>query len=1198
MKRPAEDSNFDVKELKPEMKPQEKNEEYNKGPTPLFVANVTKLGSAKRWKQNAVVNQKFMMTLDQQRSPKESEDLNIAATHAIAEATDHLIEELQIPEDYWMTLQIGSREHRRDGLTGETWKIDVGDFTKRAAMTQAVLQNLSHVLNSGEFITNDVGFSASVLFSRPERKGGKRAGASPGQKIWEQMAKESKCVCEIKNKDTLCCARAIVVMREYAKRQPGEPNTFKNISLDRGINTQQLKEAKKLHQEANVPEGLCGLDEVNTFQEYLGQQGFRIIVVDATRGGVIFKGDKYEDENKIIALVKSVYVDEQNQEKAHYDGLYSIPGFMNRSYFCKKCCKGYNSEDSAHHRCQAKNCPACKRNTANDEEGCQDFTLWAKPDRSCRICKREFYGKQCFLAHFIETVEENKDMKKTRERLEQRLHERLTPILELKSTCRDFQRCPQCMVTYKVNQDFPHKCLHAQCKHCLEFVPIYQHKCYITSEEEQKFKRALQKLRSKKKKIETILETIVEGLPDQSTQDEIDALIAQRKKKLKDLDYINMGVPMVEIQLPDLQEKVIDELLDEEVSLEGITLDMVNERLPKEKLTKKIYADDLIFGDIECLIDSNKTFIPILICFTKGRNKTIYHHWGTNCVSLFLDTVQTWAEEEKQENGGKGKLPEYTIFFHNLKGFDGVLTTNTRYNQNLKVTDQMGTGTKMLHFKHHNLIFKDSLNFFNMPLAAFPKTFGLTELKKGFFPHKFSMLEHLHYEGKIPDLKFFEPQHMSKDKKEECETWHAEQVLKGETWNFQNEMLDYCKSDVQLLREGCLKFAQDTKNEAGFNPLTQCITIASTCHYFWRNHQMQPKTIAVEPVQGWGGLKVNQSKIALQWLYLEDLKLGGNRIKHSRNGGEQVLQIKGSRVTVDGYDHITKTVYEFQGCEYHGCRKCKPNGRHVKTFHHPDRTVEEIYQVTQRKTELLKEAGYTVKEQWECDFNKKLKQCPNLQEQIDKMSWVSPLNPREAFFGGRTGMAKCYYQAGKEEEILYEDFTSLYPTINKYGTYPIGHPHIIVNPVNQNIQDYFGIAKVNVLAPEKLLHPVLPVKQNEKLLFPLCIKCAEDQAEQPWFERTNLCPHSDKERMMTGTWCTPELLKAVEKGYQILKIHEVWHFPEDQRKEGLFAPYVNTWLKHKTEASGWPSGVETEEQKATYIHDYKEHEGIDLDPEK
>ena len=46
-------------------------------------------------------------------------------------------------------------------------------------------------------------------------------------------------------------------------------------------------------------------------------------------------------------------------------------------------------------------------------------------------------------------------------------------------------------------------------------------------------------------------------------------------------------------------------------------------------------------------------------------------------------------------------------------------------------------------------------------------------------------------------------------------------------------------------------------------------------------------------------------------------------------------------------------------------------------------------------------------------------------------------------------MAKCHYQAEENEEILYEDFTSLYPTINKYGIYPIGHPQIIVNPTDQ-----------------------------------------------------------------------------------------------------------------------------------------------------
>ena len=94
------------------------------------------------------------------------------------------------------------------------------------------------------------------------------------------------------------------------------------------------------------------------------------------------------------------------------------------------------------------------------------------------------------------------------------------------------------------------------------------------------------------------------------------------------------------------------------------------------------------------------------------------------------------------------------------------------------------------------------------------------------------------------------------------------------------------------MKEGCLKFAEDTKRDAGFNPLLQCITIASTCHYFWRNHQMQPKTIAVEPLHGWGGLKTSQSKVAFQWLYYQDKQLGGNRIKHARNGAEQVIQVK------------------------------------------------------------------------------------------------------------------------------------------------------------------------------------------------------------------------------------------------------------------------------------------------------------------
>ena len=59
-----------------------------------------------------------------------------------------------------MTLQIGSREHRCEGLTGETWKIPVGDFTNHALYTQSLLYKLPNVLNSGEFITRV--FSISI----------------------------------------------------------------------------------------------------------------------------------------------------------------------------------------------------------------------------------------------------------------------------------------------------------------------------------------------------------------------------------------------------------------------------------------------------------------------------------------------------------------------------------------------------------------------------------------------------------------------------------------------------------------------------------------------------------------------------------------------------------------------------------------------------------------------------------------------------------------------------------------------------------------------------------------------------------------------------------------------------------------------------------------------------------------------------
>ena len=157
----------------------------------------------------------------------------------------------------------------------------------------------------------------------------------------------------------------------------------------------------------------------------------------------------------------------------------------------------------------------------------------------------------------------------------------------------------------------------------------------------------------------------------------------------------------------------------------------------------------------------------------------------------------------------------------------------------------------------------------------------------------------------------------------------------------------------------------------------------------------------------------------------------------------------------------------------------------------------------------------------------------------------------------------------------------------------MGHPEFIYAPDTVDLHPYFGLAKCTVLPPPGLYHPVLPYRTGDKLTFPLCRTCVENQLDRPLHAKTWQCPHTDPQRALTGTWCTPELHKAVEQGYVVLKIHEVWHFP--QSRQGLFAEYVNTWLKIKEEASGWPTDCRTQESQAQHLHDYARREGIHLD---
>ena len=358
---------------------------------------------------------------------------------------------------------------------------------------------------------------------------------------------------------------------------------------------------------------------------------------------------------------------------------------------------------------------------------------------------------------------------------------------------------------------------------------------------------------------------------------------------------------------------------------------------------------------------------------------------------------------------------------------------------------------------------------------------------------------------------------------------------------------------------------------------------------------------------GWHGATSKQSIKALKWLTWREHRLRqsastsstpvGDRICHAYNGGEVLVFTPGQSYLVDGFDELTNTEYEFHGCLWHGCPECFPK-RNEKSIR-SDRTFQELFEATQAKENIFFENNYSLMVIWECEWDRKVKTDPELQAFLSTIHIDDPLQPREAFFGGCTNAVTLYSSVDKTqgERIKYGDVTSLYPWVNKYTEYPVGHPTVITHPEDQDISSYFGEAKVTILPLFELFHPVLPFRCGGKLVFPLCRSCVETEMVKPFTERSTKCPHTEQERALTGTWCTREIVKTLDRGYKLISIQEVWHFPETQRVKGLFANYVNSWLKAKQESAGYPRDVITPEQKRDYVTHYKTREDISLDPE-
>ena len=158
-----------------------------------------------------------------------------------------------------------------------------------------------------------------------------------------------------------------------------------------------------------------------------------------------------------------------------------------------------------------------------------------------------------------------------------------------------------------------------------------------------------------------------------------------------------------------------------------------------------------------------------------------------------------------------------------------------------------------------------------------------------------------------------------------------------------------------------------------------------------------------------------------------------------------------------------------------------------------DTSMKDLLEGSIRKIERFKKLGFHVEVKWECEFKKELSINLGMKSFIESLKCDTPLEPRRAFFGGRTNAVCLYKEVNEREKVHYVDFTSLYPWTNKYCGIPIQQPEILMSEalLNRSPQEFFGLIKCDILPPTFLSHPVLPYRASGKVMFPLCRTCAE-----------------------------------------------------------------------------------------------------------
>jgi hypothetical protein len=572
---------------------------------------------------------------------------------------------------------------------------------------------------------------------------------------------------------------------------------------------------------------------------------------------------------------------------------------------------------------------------------------------------------------------------------------------------------------------------------------------------------------------------------------------------------------------------------------------------------------------------------------------------------------------------------EYEVFAfaHNGGKFDFMFICEELYLEGINPT-MLKRGNKLYELKvearkdqNSKIVFRDSLNLLSMPLGQLPSAFGLDVQEKPFFPYAACRDENYGVRmAKLPPKKDYLCQGMMPAKRKEFDQWYAEHENDG--FFLDEEVAKYCLNDVDILMAALIKFRGDfmaitkrppvkngkadraaiLKPHYGLDPLRECMTIASATMKHFRMNHLPADHLAVIPENGYDRAD-NQSLLAMKFMkwFAEKNKVQ-IQTAYSAEGEKKIEQFQ-----LDGWIESEKLAIEVNGCAWHGCPRCYtrddmilPNGKTAGYQRERD----------QRRMEFIRTKVPKVLIFWECEIQAMLRDDPEMKESFENYLDEGPLNIRSCFYGGRTGPLKLYYKAKPNEEIKDLDVTSLYPYANfmldelNVPGYPIGIPKVHV--LNRNVDwrrpedNPFPMAllKVFVVPPKQIDVPVLPMKLegDERLLFPLCSKCARKFPTGDTNE-DYCCGHSDRERGWVSNCTSIELNAALAEGYRVEKVIRVLEYTKSDNN--LFRGYMREFLAEKFHASGFDAKIKGDgKAEEQFIQECWEMFGMKLERSK